>query len=412
MRRTVTLITLYLLGYVQEGHTFPMTSSFAPSCTNDRTHPTCFSARVNICKQSRRHQYSGVKPGVLYQRMLDESGEWFNADLVAKMNLKNRSPPASKPILSSGTLGWGWYSAMSTEGKGKGTQVGGSSNQDSMAAVSLGTMDLFGIFDGHGEFGHKVSAYVANNLPDQIRKRVPDIERAGMDEGRATPPLQEAFRETHQSLLEQKKFDTFLSGSTCIVVLVAGEANQKRIIVANAGDCRCIVCTEGWGGKLITTQISVDQSPDRPDERKRIEKNGGIVGMVDVTLDKPVVISVEAAAKKGADLGPARVFWPDGSWEPPFDSCFPGLAMSRSLGDSVLDDLGVFPDPEVYTRAVKPKDRFLVIASDGVWQVMSNEEVSAVVNSCNGDADQACKAIYDRAAQKWEAEEHEGDGFG
>ena len=214
----------------------------------------------------------------------------------------------------------------------------------------------------------KVSAYVANNLPDQIRKRVSDIERAGMDEGRATPPLQEAFRETHQSLLEQKKFDTFLSGSTCIVVLVAGEANQKRMIVANAGDCRCIVCTEGWGGKLITTQISVDQSPDRPDERKRIEKNGGIVGMVDVTLDKPVVISVEAAAKKGADLGPARVFWPDGSWEPPFDSCFPGLAMSRSLGDSVLDDLGVFPDPEVYTRAVKPKDRFLVIASDGVWQ--------------------------------------------
>jgi len=389
-----------------------MTSGLAFSRTTDMMHATFFCSKLNTRKSRLCPQFSGLKPGVLYQRMLDDNGEWFNADLAAKMNLKSRSPPASKPVLASGTLEWGWYSAMSTEGKGKGTQVGGSSNQDSMAAVPLGTMDLFGIFDGHGEFGHKVSAYVANNLPDQIRQRLPEIEKAGMDEGRATLPLQEAFRETHQSLLAQKKFDTFLSGSTCIIVLVAGEANQKRMIVANAGDCRCIVCTEGWGGKLITTQISVDQSPDRPDERKRIEMNGGIVGMVDVSLERPSVISVEAAAKKGADLGPARVFWPDGSWEPPFDSCFPGLAMSRSLGDSVLDDLGVFPDPEVYTRAVKPKDRFLVIASDGVWQVMSNEEVSAVVNSCDGDADRACKAIYERAAQKWEAEEHEGDGFG
>ena len=45
-----------------------------------------------------------------------------------------------------------------------------------------------------------------------------------------------------------------------------------------------------------------------------------------------------------------------------------GLAMSRSLGDSCLDDIGVQPVPEVTVRALKPKDRFMVIASDGVWQ--------------------------------------------
>ena len=42
--------------------------------------------------------------------------------------------------------------------------------------------------------------------------------------------------------------------------------------------------------------------------------------------------------------------------------------MSRSLGDSCLDDIGVQPVPEVTLRALKPKDRFMVIASDGVWQ--------------------------------------------
>ena len=93
-----------------------------------------------------------------------------------------------------------------------------------------------------------------------------------------------------------------------------------------------------------------------------------MVGMVNPGLQPMAVVSPEEATDVGEDLGPVRVFWPDGSFEPPYETCFPGLAMSRSLGDSCLDDIGVLPVPEVTTRALKPKDRFLVIASDGVWQ--------------------------------------------
>ncbi len=92
------------------------------------------------------------------------------------------------------------------------------------------------------------------------------------------------------------------------------------------------------------------------------------MGMVNPNLDPMAVMSPEQVAELEEDLGPVRVFWPDGSFEPPYESCFPGLAMSRSLGDSCLDDIGVLPVPEVTIRALKPKDRFMVIASDGIWQ--------------------------------------------
>jgi serine/threonine protein phosphatase PrpC len=80
-------------------------------------------------------------------------------------------------------------------------------------------------------------------------------------------------------------------------------------VVANAGDCRAIVGTEGWGGKSVTTQLSIDQTPDRPDERRRIEGLGGMVGMVNPELVPMAVMSPEAVAELDVDLGPVRVFW-------------------------------------------------------------------------------------------------------
>ena len=80
-------------------------------------------------------------------------------------------------------------------------------------------------------------------------------------------------------------------------------------MVGNAGDCRAVVVTEGWGGKSVTTQLSIDQTPDRPDERKRIEGLGGMVGMVNPELVPMAVMSPEDVAELDVDLGPVRVFW-------------------------------------------------------------------------------------------------------
>ena len=328
-----------------------------------------------------RHNRGGIhrRGSVLQQarlRMMAEDGEWFNPGAVARLARsapsipKPRAAPVMAPVLLEGVLEWGYYAGMSWEGRGKGTQVGGIVNQDAIIASSLDASTLFSVFDGHGEYGGEASTLATQLLPTNVYEVEAEIDRAGMDTNKLQPLFQTAYFKTHEQLLAQQDFDTFLSGSTCITVLVVGPPGKRRVLVSNAGDCRVILGTEGWGGKAVTTQLSIDQTPDRPDERKRIEGLGGMVGMVNPELSPMAVMSPEDAGASGLDLGPVRVFWPDGSFEPPYESCFPGLAMSRSLGDSCLDEIGVLPVPEVTARALKPKDRFLVMASDGVWQVV------------------------------------------
>ena len=53
----------------------------------------------------------------------------------------------------------------------------------------------------------------------------------------------------------------------------------------------------------------------------------------------------------------------------------PGLAMSRSIGDFVAHSVGVSPNPEVIKFELQPDDKFIVIASDGVWEFLTNEEI-------------------------------------
>jgi serine/threonine protein phosphatase PrpC len=63
------------------------------------------------------------------------------------------------------------YAAATKEGANKGRQVGGSNNQDStFASVINNGLSLFGVFDGHGENGARVSSFVAQRLPFEVAR--------------------------------------------------------------------------------------------------------------------------------------------------------------------------------------------------------------------------------------------------
>jgi serine/threonine protein phosphatase PrpC len=69
----------------------------------------------------------------------------------------------------------------------------------------------------------------------------------------------------------------------------------------------------------------------------------------------------------GNAVGPYRV------WKGTHN--FPGLAMSRSIGDKVGDEIGVFANPIVSKVENDPSnDQFYILASDGIWDALSNEE--------------------------------------
>ena len=67
--------------------------------------------------------------------------------------------------------------------------------------------------------------------------------------------------------------------------------------------------------------------------------------------------------------GPARV------WKGGF-GVGPGLAMSRSLGDHGVAEVGVTAEPEMLVDEIRPEDTLLILASDGVWEFISSQEIA------------------------------------
>lgn len=165
----------------------------------------------------------------------------------------------------------------------------------------------------------------------------------------------------------------------------------NRIISANSGDSRAIVVrnSPSQAAKGVTSiqveQLTRDHKPDEQDEYTRIMEKGG---------------RVEAFKDQNGDpMGPARV------WVQHED--VPGLAMSRSLGDKVAQSVGVLPDPEILDYTLTPNDQFLLIASDGVWEFMSNVDVARLVYPYveKNAPEAAANVLVKEATKRWKKEE-------
>ncbi|GFH19378.1 protein phosphatase 2C-like protein, partial [Haematococcus lacustris] len=143
------------------------------------------------------------------------------------------------------------------------------------------------------------------------------------------------------------------SGSTAVVGLLQGQ----ELTTAWVGDSRAIVGSRvSSGSGWVARDLSKDHKPDDDAEFLRITGRGGRV--------------MSSRNGRGQPVGPARV------WLPHAD--YPGLAMSRALGDLVARPVGVVPVPDIRTEQLSRQDGFLVFASDGVWEFLSSQEVASL----------------------------------
>ena len=112
-------------------------------------------------------------------------------------------------------------------------------------------------------------------------------------------------------------------------------------------------------------QLTKDQVPEDPDELIRITQSEGMVK--------------KFVNDEGIKMGPFRI-WEEGK-------SGPGLAMSRSIGDSLYKHLGIISTPLISSKKIdKKSDLSIILASDGVWSVMENWEVANFVEYCRGAA--------------------------
>lgn len=236
-----------------------------------------------------------------------------------------------------------------------------------------GSSDLhfFGVYDGHG------GAQAANLCRERLHMALAEEMRARLlvDDDVEVNPLEGKVWETSMKAsflrmdgevgsragtsvdqaISNTSSDTV--GSTAIVAVLS----CRHIIVANCGDSRAVLCRKGQA-----IALSQDHKPEREDEMARIEAAGGRV----ICWNGYRVLGV--------------------------------LAMSRAIGDHFLKPY-VIADPDVTITPRSEDDDCLILASDGLWDVVSNQDACTIARRClaaTREAQSAASALAHAAHEK------------
>jgi serine/threonine protein phosphatase PrpC len=270
-------------------------------------------------------------------------------------------------------------------------------NQDSFVCKTninnIQDFNIFGVLDGHGVDGHFVSEFASEFIPSQIINH-PEIKRLSN-----TEYIYKKLKENNSKIiksaflladkqLNNMEFDVAESGCTCCLIIHIG----THIICANTGDSRAIAVYDQANDMnskdldfLDVVQLSIDFKPDLPEEISRIMLAGGVVEQL--------------KDEDGEGIGPYRV-WVKGK-------DYPGLAMSRSIGDLKGKTIGVIPDPGIYEYDINKSTKYIIVCSDGVWEFLNNEIVMNIGKTyyLENNAVEFCHELVDKALKEWEDRE-------
>ncbi|XP_074303182.1 putative protein phosphatase 2C 25 [Silene latifolia] len=205
---------------------------------------------------------------------------------------------------------------------------------------------IFGVFDGHG--GAKAAEFAAEKLNKNIMS---EIEK-NVNEGDIKEAVKHGYLKTDSDFLEGELH----GGSCCVTALIT----NGDLIVSNAGDCRAVMSRGG-----VAEALTTDHRPSRPDEKARIEAKGGYVDCY------------------------------NGVWR-----IQGSLAVSRGIGDRQLKQF-VSAEPETRVLKISPNDEFLILASDGLWDKVTDQEaVDIAKDEALAQPLAACKKLVDMAVSK------------
>ena len=281
-------------------------------------------------------------------------------------------------------------------------------NQDSYLVLpninNTKNCKIFGVFDGHGDNSdilcQEIRDYFIDYFSDNniyknqnmfLNKNLEYLNSISNDEKLEKVynlftknnynEINKLFDNINKKLHEKYKENNFClkTGSTSNIVVVMNDKKENclnKIISINLGDSKSLLITED--NKAI--DLNIIHNPEDLKEKERIEKNGGEISRVD-----------------WADYGPLRVFYKG--------KHYPGLAMTRAFGDFNAEPLGINTTPDIREYDIyDKKPKIIVLATDGVWQFLSNEKVKNILlpyydeDNING----AAQKLVRTALRMWE----------
>ena len=254
--------------------------------------------------------------------------------------------------------------------------------------------NIYSVMDGHGSNGHLVSNFIKDNIIKYFNdisfyfKKIKPKEKTSIIypenildliykklKKNDYQKIKDFYKEVDELLSSiEVHFDSNFSGSTCIIIFQIG----NKIISSNVGDSRALLIKEN---KEII-ELSHDQKPDNENEKKRIEEMGGIVSQCNDLYDD------------GKEGGPFRI------WMKGCD--YPGIAMSRSIGDKIAHSVGVINEPEIIEFNLDELSKFIILGSDGVFQHLNNNEINDIIfEEKEKIGENICKKIINKAINKF-----------
>jgi len=251
--------------------------------------------------------------------------------------------------------------------------------QDRYGFVETNGCPWFLILDGHGPNGHACAQFCLEELPRSFEEAQGSVEER----------LVQASVKTN-SLLHKSKVESRDSGTTAVSLLV----KDGTLYCSNVGDSRCVLGRRE-NNTIKAIALSKDQTLYRQDERQRIEASGGRVlsiGQIEGSVPMDHVWKCDLGDEIDSDGDPPRL-WRKDAFEP-------GTAFSRSLGDFTAQELGCSSEPEVQKHVIDENDFCCVLATDGVWEFLTSQEVIDIVVSCKTPKE-ACYKIVAESYKRW-----------
>ena len=355
--------------------------------------------RNSSLRASRNKSPPGViktKDGQIVSTQADSNGNPYTTNIeeqkpVQPEKINSDKENEVKELNKKVGKGFKLYGKISKAGRNQnGLQ---KTNQDtSLIHISVGNLqgfNIFGVLDGHGPHGHFVSKF----CKEYFIRTMNEYSKQCQQNNITTPEgiynelkenkyefINQTFKNADLEMIKHTEFDHDFSGTTCNLVFQF----NKHLLCASVGDSRGIIIydqnnTNTYQGIF---PISNDHKPNLPQEYERILQSGGIV---DKLTDQ-----------FGCKVGPYRVY--------KNGFTYPGLAMSRSLGDFQAKDCGVITKPEIIEYHVSHSSKYMVICSDGVWEFLSNEQVRDLGNKFfnKGELGNFCSQLVKEAVHAWE----------
>jgi serine/threonine protein phosphatase PrpC len=239
------------------------------------------------------------------------------------------------------------------------------------------TGDFLAVFDGHG--GRAVSRYLRQNLYANVISNLPAAAGNNGDEDESTMettasdesstshhhPSLDDYEDALKKALDkvdrevQRVSHWSFQGSTAVALWLYTDSNthQRTLLSANIGDSRAVLSRN-----KTALSLTIDHKPNSPVEKARIEARGGTVvwcGLVD---------------QRGLPVESQGVYRVNGN-----------LALSRAMGDR-SERPAVKAEPDIHRTALQSQDDFVVLATDGLWDVMSSQQAIKFIHRHLGES--------------------------